>query len=160
MRWPLRALLLVMASLAVQTAGATVFDPSNFSNPEEAARYKVLTEELRCLVCQNQSLADSNAELAADLRQQIHTMITSGASNQDILDFMVARYGDFVLYRPPLRSSTFFLWAGPFILALVGLTVLVIIIRGRNQTRVQPELSDTERKHLAQLLRSASKERT
>jgi cytochrome c-type biogenesis protein CcmH len=84
----------------------------------EQQRLKKLSEELRCLVCQNQTLADSNADLAVDLRRQVESMISSGRSDREIRDYMVQRYGDFVLYRPPMQGNTFALWLGPF--AMLG----------------------------------------
>jgi cytochrome c-type biogenesis protein CcmH len=88
---------------------------------------------LRCLVCQNQNLADSNAELAQDLRAQVYQMIQSGKSDQEIIDFMVMRYGDFVLYKPPFKLKTALLWAGPFLLLIIGIGYLIIYLR--RQTR-------------------------
>lgn len=108
-----------------------------------------LSQELRCLVCQNQTLADSNAPLAVDLRNQVREQLAAGRSEQDVLDFMVARYGDFVLYRPPLKASTLFLWIGPFVFLLVGAWLLV-----RRVGRRSPEthLSDEDRARAAKLL--------
>src|SRR3990170_5511289 len=101
-----------------------------------------LSNELRCLVCQNQTLADSQAPLAVDLRNQVREQLKGGASEQDVLDFMVARYGDFVLYRPPFKASTLVLWAGPFLLLLLGTGLLLRVVR-RKQTETQ--LSAAER---------------
>jgi len=93
---------------------------SPLGSPEQRARYHRLAEELRCLVCQNQTLADSNAELAADLRHQVENQILAGRSDDEIKAYLVQRYGDFVLYRPPMKSSTWLLWLGPFALLLLG----------------------------------------
>jgi len=90
------------------------------SESVDPARLKKLSEELRCLVCQNQTLADSNADLAVDLRRQVETMIASGRSDREIRDYMVDRYGDFVLYRPPMQGNTLALWLGPFAMLLGG----------------------------------------
>ncbi len=103
--------------------------PVKFNDPEQADRYYAMLEEVRCLVCQNQSLADSNAELAQDLRNEIYNMITTEKSDSEIISFLVERYGDFVLYRPPLQENTWLLWLGPFLFLLVGIVVAVIIIR-------------------------------
>lgn len=100
-----------------------------FDNQEQENSYNDLIDELRCLVCQNQNIADSNADLAKDLRRQVHEMLQKGNSRQDIIDYMLSRYGDFVLYRPPLKSKTILLWAGPFIFLILGLIVLFIYIR-------------------------------
>ena len=93
----------------------------NFDDAEQERRYYSLTKELRCLVCQNQNLADSNAELAKDLRDKVYEMIKAGSSDAQIVDYMVDRYGEFVLYKPPVNLSTIFLWVGPFIILLVCL---------------------------------------
>jgi cytochrome c-type biogenesis protein CcmH len=109
-----------------------------------------LAHELRCLVCQNQTLADSNAPLAVDLRNQIREQLKAGASERDVIDFMVARYGDFVLYRPPFKPSTLALWLGPFLLLALGAGLLVRRLLRRRTP--EPELSDAERARAAKLL--------
>ena len=109
-----------------------------------------LSSELRCLVCQNQTLADSNAPLAVDLRNQIRAQLAAGKSERDVVDFMVARYGDFVLYRPPLKASTVLLWVGPFAFVLIGFYVLVRFLRRRQVP--EPQLTDAERARAAKLL--------
>ena len=110
-----------------------------------------LAAELRCLVCQNQSLAESNAGLAVDLRNQIRAQLARGASEREVVDFMVARYGDFVLYRPPLKASTFLLWFGPFVLLIAGICVLILRIRRQSATNRQ--LSEADRLRAEQLLK-------
>ena len=110
-----------------------------------------VAHELRCLVCQNQTLADSNAELAVDLRNSIREQLARGASEREVLDFMVARYGDFVLYRPPLKASTLALWAGPFVLLAIG--VLLLARRLRRKAPESAPLSEAERTRAAELLR-------
>ena len=109
-----------------------------------------LAHELRCLVCQNQTLADSNAPLAVDLRNQIREQLAAGKSERDVVDFMVARYGDFVLYRPPLKASTILLWAGPFAFLIIGFYLLARFLRRRHIP--EPQLSDAERARAAKLL--------
>jgi cytochrome c-type biogenesis protein CcmH len=118
----LLALLLATASLSAQAAIETY----EFDSPEMEAEYKQLVEELRCLVCQNQNLAGSDADLAQDLRRETYEMLRQGKSREQVVEFMVARYGDFVLYRPQFKSSTYLLWLGPFLLLLV---VLFIVVR-------------------------------
>jgi cytochrome c-type biogenesis protein CcmH len=119
-------------------------------DPVLEKRVAGLAHELRCLVCQNQTLADSNAPLAVDLRNQIRSQLEAGKSEQDVIDFMVARYGDFVLYRPPFKASTLALWAGPFVLLALGLAFLV---RRLVKRRVpEPALSEAERAQAAKLL--------
>ncbi len=102
-----------------------------FDNAAQEQRYNTLIDELRCLVCQNQNLADSNADLAKDLRQKTYQMIKDGTPDDEIIGYMVDRYGDFVLYRPPLKLTTLFLWIGPFIILLIGMVSLVRFIRHR-----------------------------
>jgi len=108
-----------------------------------------LAHELRCLVCQNQTLADSNAPLAVDLRNQIREQLASGKSERDVKDYMVARYGDFVLYRPPFAATTLLLWIGPFLFLAVGIFFLMRTARRKAQP---PGLSDAERERAARLL--------
>jgi len=124
-------LLLVLAA-SVATAKVEILE---FQSAEAEQRYKSLITELRCLVCQNQNLADSNADLAADLREITYDMIRAGATDPEIVTFMVDRYGDFVLYRPPLRASTVLLWVGPFVLLATGLVAAIVVMRRR---RVDP----------------------
>ena len=113
-------------------------------------RTMALAHELRCLVCQNQTIADSNAPLAVDLRNQIRTQLEAGKSEKDVLDFMVARYGDFVRYRPPLNAATVALWLGPFVFLAAGFWWLARILRRRRVP--PPQLSDAERTRAAKLL--------
>ena len=149
----LRAIV-ISALLAVATGSdALVFEQREFDDAEQLARYKTLIYELRCLVCQNQNLADSNAELAGDLRREVHRMILEGKSNEDVIDFMVSRYGEFVLYRPPLKAKTVLLWSGPFVLGLGALVLLLMHLRRRAAERATPTpLSDDERARLHALL--------
>jgi len=118
-------------------------------DPEIEKRTAALANELRCLVCQNQTLADSNAPLAVDLRNQIREQLKAGASESDVIDFMVARYGDFVLYRPPFKASTVALWAGPFVILILGLAFLWRSVARR---RAEPDLSQDEQARAAKLL--------
>jgi cytochrome c-type biogenesis protein CcmH len=119
-------------------------------DPALDKRVAGLAHELRCLVCQNQTLADSNAPLAVDLRNQIREQLKGGASERDVIDFMVARYGDFVLYRPPLKASTLALWIGPFVLLALGAFLLVRRLVRRRAP--EPQLSEAERARAAKLL--------
>lgn len=121
-------------------------------DPLTEKRLLAITAELRCLVCQNQTIADSNADLANDFRREIRNLIAEGKSDQEILDFMVARYGDFVRYRPPLKGTTILLWAGPGVLLVIGLTVLVRYLRRRNDAIADGELSEEEQQQVAALL--------
>ena len=121
-------------------------------DPGTAKRAVRLASELRCLVCQNQTIADSNADLAQDLRRQINEQIAQGKSDGEIIDYMVARYGDFVLYRPPFKASTVLLWLGPLALALIALVVLARIVRGRRVLPEERPLTEAERREAERLL--------
>ncbi|HWF60933.1 MAG TPA: cytochrome c-type biogenesis protein [Nitrospira sp.] len=126
-------------------------------DPAAEARLKHLAVELRCLVCQNQTLADSNAPLAEDLRREVREMIAKDMSDKDIIDFLVARYGDFVLYRPPLKATTTLLWVGPFVLLTVGATALIITLRRRAHKVVDVPVTDEEHRRVEQLLAEGGK---
>lgn len=126
-------------------------------DPVAEARLKHLAVELRCLVCQNQTLADSNAPLAEDLRREVREMIAKSMSDQEIIDFLVQRYGDFVLYRPPLKATTTFLWLGPFLLLVVGGTTLAVALRRRAKKLTDPALSDEDHRTVAHLLSEGTK---
>jgi cytochrome c-type biogenesis protein CcmH len=115
----------------IALVNAETRDTYTFASSDAQNKFDKLTHHFRCLVCQNQSLADSNAELAVDLRQQIYEMVNKNQSEQIIIDFMIKRYGDFVLYEPPLRLDTYLLWFGPFILLMCGFMVLALVIHKR-----------------------------
>lgn len=123
-------------------------------NPALEKRVMELSEELRCLVCQNQSLADSHAELAIDLKNQVREKLGQGMSNQQVIDYMVARYGDFVLYRPPVKSVTWLLWFGPFVLLFGGIGFLILKLR-RRRTQ-DTAMSATEMLRASTLLGSST----
>jgi cytochrome c-type biogenesis protein CcmH len=122
------------------------------ADPALEERVTAVASELRCLVCQNQTLADSNAPLAVDLRNQIRERMREGASERDIIDFMVERYGDFVLFRPPLKATTLQLGVGPMLLMIAGLAALYYRIARRRREVAKPELSGDERARAAALL--------
>lgn len=115
-------------------------------------RIRMLSEKLRCLVCQNQTLADSNAELALDLRQQLREQVAAGRSDDQILDYLVQRYGDFVLYDPPFKATTVLLWVGPFVLLGVAGLVLVATLRRRRRTPEEPKLGEDEQRLVQRVL--------
>jgi cytochrome c-type biogenesis protein CcmH len=121
-------------------------------DPVANKRAVQLADQLRCLVCQNQTIADSNAELALDLRRQIREQIAAGKSDSQIVDFMVERYGDFVLYRPPLKATTLFLWFGPPVLLLLGVIFLLRYLHARRKRVEQQPLSAGERRQAEALL--------
>jgi cytochrome c-type biogenesis protein CcmH len=122
------------ALIALLAASASAAEaPSVAADPALEARVMAIATELRCLVCQNQTIADSHADLAVDLRNQVRDMLRQGQSREQIVSYMTARYGDFVLYRPPLKESTALLWFGPAALMLGGLAVLVLVLRRRSR---------------------------
>jgi len=121
------------------------------ADPQLEKRVMTLAEELRCLVCQNQTIADSNAPLAVDLREQVREKIRKGESDAEIIDYMVQRYGDFVRYRPPVKAATLLLWFGPIVLLIVGLFVLVRRLRAPRAEPMAP-LSEAERARATALL--------
>ena len=129
-----------------------------FSNPEHEKIFVKLVNELRCLVCQNQNLADSNAELAQDLRKEVFQMIQKGQTSDEIVEFMVARYGDFVLYRPPFKPETLILWIGPFAILLLAIVFVVVFIRKKKQAE-HIDMSDDDKKYAESLLSSLSDEK-
>jgi cytochrome c-type biogenesis protein CcmH len=136
----LKYLLPILLAATLAPAFAKEAAPAA-ADPASEARMMALSSELRCLVCQNQTIADSNADLAVDLRGEIREKIQSGMSDAEIKDFMVARYGDFVLYRPPVKTTTLILWIGPFLLLAVGGGILYVNLKRRRQTVADPELS-------------------
>jgi cytochrome c-type biogenesis protein CcmH len=141
-------LTLTLAGMRVFAADPAIFE---FDNPAQEDRFQQLSEELRCLVCQNQSLADSHADLAGDMRREIYQKMQKGATNKEIIEFLVQRYGDFVLFRPPMQTNTYLLWFGPALLFLLGFGVLIVVMRRRHQT-LTPALSEAEHHRMAKLL--------
>ena len=134
---------LVFAVLMLGSAGALAQiqvnqEPLIFDSPEQQERFNKLTEELRCLVCQNQNLADSDAPLAHDLRDEIYKMMQSGKSNDQIKTFLVERYGDFVLYRPQVKGNTLILWLAPALLLIGGATVIGVNVNRRKRLLARP----------------------
>ena len=144
---PLALLLLVLLSapIAAKEAAPAAADPVL------EKRVMTLAEELRCLVCQNQTLAESNAPLAEDLRNQVREKMRQGRSDKEVVDFLVERYGDFVLYRPPLKTTTVLLWFGPPMLLAVGFAVLLRRVRRRRQAD-DTGTTDADRRRAAELL--------
>ena len=147
MRIALAAFLLSICGLAFGQASEIAH-----ANPETEARLKHLAEELRCLVCQNQTIADSHASLAVDLRNQIRGQIAAGRTDTQIRDYMVERYGDFVLYRPPFKATTVVLWLGPLLLLLGAGGAYVAIVRRRRVATAAPEPAGKRRAELEKLL--------
>ena len=133
-------LLLLLCSFLVSAA----IDVYQFDDPEKEKRFQELAYELRCPKCQNQNLADSNAEIAKDLRTKIQQMLVADKTNPEIIDYMVERYGDFVLYEPRVKPQTYLLWYGPALLILLGLVAIFFIIRGRMKNKQSSVESDVE----------------
>lgn len=143
------ALMLMIFSFQLSAA----IEIYQFEHKQQEVLYSQLIDELRCLVCQNQNLSASNSALAKDLRHQTYQMVMEGQSQAQIMDYMTQRYGDFVLYRPPVKSSTVLLWLGPFILLLVGVWLLVSTLRKEKQQQGE-QLSDEQHTHINKLLNS------
>ena len=129
----------------------------SFDDPAQEARFKHLISVLRCLVCQNENLADSNAELATDLKNQVYTMVLRGDSDEKITAYMVNRYGDFVLYNPPVKPTTYVLWIGPFVLMALAVIGLLLFIRKRSKA-TDSGLNEHDRERLSQLLKDQNKD--
>lgn len=148
----MRILAAVFLALLPLASPADEAKPTDL-DPVAQKRLIGLASELRCLVCQNQTIADSNADLAVDLRREIRGQIAAGKSDAEILEFMTTRYGDFVLYRPPLKASTLVLWFGPVLLLVAGIIVLIRVMRARRRTAdADTPLTDEERRRAAALL--------
>jgi cytochrome c-type biogenesis protein CcmH len=124
-------------------------------DPQIEQRMKNLTEQLRCLVCQNETLADSRADLAEDLRKQIREQMKAGKSDKEIIAYLTDRYGDFVLYKPPVKATTYLLWFGPFVFLIGGTIVLLRFVRRRREMIHDEPLTADERKQAEEILRSA-----
>jgi cytochrome c-type biogenesis protein CcmH len=153
-----RVVLTGLLGLMLASAALAKVEVLEFESPEHEERYNNLIAELRCLVCQNQNLADSNAELAIDLRRKTYEMVSKNKSEKEIANYMVQRYGDFVLYRPPLNSYTLLLWTGPFIILLIGVSLLIRTIR-RRRAEQGVNVDDASLKAAATLLDSESDKR-
>ena len=146
-------LVLVCASFITEAKVA----PNISADPALESRMLVIAEELRCLVCQNETIAASNADLAVDLKNQIRIKLAEGQSQKQILDFMVERYGDFVLYRPPLKTTTLLLWLGPFVLLGIAAVMLVLNVRRRRRAVQPAALSDADAAKARALLNEPAK---
>ncbi|MCU7932641.1 MAG: cytochrome c-type biogenesis protein CcmH [Candidatus Thiodiazotropha sp. (ex Codakia rugifera)] len=149
-------ILLLFVSLP--SLNAATLAEYTFENPNQGEDFRDIIEEMRCLVCQNESLAGSNAELAVDLRNEIYDMMKSGQNKDEIIDFMVSRYGDFVLYNPPLKPTTYAIWFGPLVVFLIGGLVLFRILKRKSRTQ-ETELSTEEQQRLNNLLKQSTDNR-
>lgn len=146
-----------LALLMISSSALSVVEVKEFSSDQLRDRFQVLVNELRCPKCQNQNLADSNSPISSDLRNEIFRMLEEGRSDQEIIDFLVVRYGEFVMYRPPIKKTTLVLWLGPGVLLLIGVIVVIVI---RRRQAIVPSTSSTlvtdEQEQLDQLLGESS----
>lgn len=158
MRRPVFLLLLCLVFLAFSGRLLAQEAKPLADDPELEKRVMNLSKELRCLVCQNETLADSRADLAVDLRNEVREQMKAGKSDKEIIAFLTARYGDFVLYRPPVRPTTYLLWFGPFLLLVIGMVILYKYVRQRRDLIVPQPLSKDEKRRAEELLASSGKE--
>lgn len=130
---PLLMLVCTLLLTVLSVRALAIDSEAEFKDPAKQARYEHLIHEFRCLVCQDETIADSNADLAAQFRRQVHDMVAAGKTNAEIRAYMVDRYGDFILYKPPVQESTWLLWFGPFLFLLIGAGIAFGAIRRRNK---------------------------
>lgn len=143
-------LLSLLLGLILSWGVLATIDTYRFSSVEQEQQYRALTEQLRCPKCQNNSIADSNATIAADMRAKVYELMQQGYSKQQIVDYMVARYGNFVTYEPPVTAATIILWAGPLLFVLIG--AAIVVLRARRRVEKEPPLSQQEQQRLQSLL--------
>jgi len=149
--------LLLVCAVVIATPVAAKEATPMAADPEMEKIVNEISAELRCLVCQNQTIADSHAALAVDLKNQVREMVKQGKSRDDVVDYMVERYGDFVRYRPPVKPTTYLLWVGPFLLLAGGLIILVVNLRKRKALVTDAPLSEEEHQKLDSILHSENK---
>ncbi|MGT4068650.1 UNVERIFIED_CONTAM: cytochrome c-type biogenesis protein CcmH [Aeromonas hydrophila] len=154
------ASLLLLAGLGVAGQALAAIDVYTFDSDAQEQTFRELTKELRCPKCQNQDIADSNAGLAKDLRDKTYQMVREGKDKQEVVDYMVARYGNFILYNPPLMASTLILWLSPLLVIVIG--VVMVVVRSRRRpaaaTPADSALSAEEQRRLAALLKEEEKQ--
>lgn len=153
----MKAYLHILLALIFLVVGAIVnagpIDTYEFDNQQTRERYQTLVKELRCPKCQNQNLADSNSQIAIDLRAKVYEMINDNKTDDQIIDFMVLRYGDFVLYSPKVNKQTYILWFGPLAAFIVGIFILILMLRKKKVSVTEPTLSADEHNKLQQILK-------
>jgi cytochrome c-type biogenesis protein CcmH len=152
---PLLIAFILFFALGMAATYAVQIEFHKFENKQQEKLYLQLIAELRCVKCQNQNLAESNAELASDMREKSYEMVIKGASREDVVNYMTARYGDFVLYKPPFKMKTLLLWIGPPVFLLISLLLLFKLIRNQKNKPVEV-LSDADRESVRELLHSSS----
>ncbi len=152
---------IVIILLALMSTNTFAIDTLEFDTSAQRVQFQVLTEELRCPKCQNQNIADSNAPIAIDLRNEVHRMILEGNNEDQVIDFMVERYGDFVVYKPKFDTSTYLLWLGPAFIAFLGFIIVLVTARKKrlpaSRTASENELSQEEKKQLNTILSEKEK---
>ena len=146
-------ILLMLAVFSTSVVNASPVDTYEFKDEVTKVRFNALNKELRCPKCQNQNLADSNSPIAADLRREVYDLLEQGKADSEIVNFMVARYGDFVLYRPRVSSLTYILWFGPAFLLLIGVVVVVMVIRKKPHEQADETLSADQQSKLDNILK-------
>jgi len=155
-----RLLIMLIASITLLSSAAIWAEAERitFKNAQSEANYTALVNELRCLVCQNQTIADSDADLAKDLRAKVYQMVEDGKSQTDVIDYMTARYGDFVLYRPAFKMKTLLLWFGPIVFLLLAIFLVIRWVRTQSKSAQTTMLSDDQRDSVRELLGDSNKE--
>ena len=149
----LAIICIVLSICGLTSAIASPVDTFEFDDEITASRFQILSKELRCPKCQNQNLADSNSKIAVDLRKNLYNLLQEGKSDQEIIDFMVYRYGDFVLYRPPLKEQTYILWFGPIVILLGFFLSVIFVLRKRSKLKASElDLSTQEQANLDDIL--------
>lgn len=154
----MRLITLLVAALLSWSAAAAI-DTYKFNSVEQEQQYRELTEQLRCPKCQNNSIADSNAIIAADMRTKVYELMMQGQDKQQVIDYMVARYGNFVTYEPPVTPATLILWVGPLLFVLIGGAVVILRSRQRRTSAVNQEFSEQEQQRLAALLKETDRKK-
>lgn len=154
----MRLITLLLAALLSWSAVAAI-DTYKFNSVEQEQQYRELTEQLRCPKCQNNSIADSNAIIASDMRTKVYELMMQGQDKQQIIDYMVARYGNFVTYEPPVTPATLILWVGPLLFVLIGGAVVILRTRYRRTNTDNEELSEQEQQRLAALLKETDRKK-
>ncbi|MHA7846028.1 cytochrome c-type biogenesis protein [Serratia sp. D1N4] len=154
----MRLMTLMLAALLSWSAAAAI-DTYQFNSVEQEQQYRELTEQLRCPKCQNNSIADSNAIIAADMRTKVYELMMQGQSKQQVVDYMVARYGNFVTYEPPVTPATLILWIGPLLFVLIGGAVVILRTRHRRADTGDENFSEQEQRRLAALLKETERKK-
>ena len=150
-------LIVLLFSLLISISAQAAIDAYKFDDPKKEKIYHELTDELRCLVCQNQNIAGSNAELAVDMRRKTYEMVRAGQSKQQVANYMADRYGDFVLYKPPFKASTAVLWIGPFVILAASIWLMLRVIHNRREDNETTSVSDDQLAEAARLLNKDDK---